>query len=63
LAATLFILAFPGLLARRRHAWTLVFYGVLALAAYNLLAREIYYLVVGTTVALYLWFQIRARYS
>ena len=57
------LMAFPGLRTRKIGGWRLLFYGELVWAVSKLLSFDIFGLVVGTLVGLYLLFQVREYYK
>lgn len=58
----LMIFALPGLFARKRSAWTLVFYAELLSIASSLLSANIIGGLIGGLIGLYILFQIRGLY-
>lgn len=65
LAVTLImrILALPGLFARSRSGWKLVYYSVLINAVYSLLSYQIVSCLIGTLLGLYFVFQVKSYYK
>lgn len=67
----LFLAAYPGLKARKKSGWNLLFYGSLLNAVYGLVLLFTDYggvgsfvgYLIGTVVGLWLLFQIRSAYS
>lgn len=69
--AVLAFLAFPGLKAKKKTGWNLMFYSALANVAYGVIA--LFYdgagfssfigALVGTAISLYLLFQVRSHYK
>lgn len=57
------IAALPGLFARKKSGWTLLFYGTLLNAVYNLVSFQWGNLIIGTVISLYLLMQIRSKYT
>lgn len=55
--------ALPGLFARKKHGWNLLFYGVILNAVYSLLSFQVFNLLIGTAISLYFLMQIRSKYS
>jgi hypothetical protein len=56
-------LAIPGLLKRKLSAWHLIFYAALLNALYHLFTFDIFGLIIGTAISLYILFQIRSYYK
>jgi hypothetical protein len=57
------VAALPGLFHRRMQGWNLLFYATLLTAAYNLLALNLFGLVFGAAISLYVLMQIRSKYT
>jgi hypothetical protein len=58
----LMIAALPGLFARKRSGWNLIFYSELLSIVYSLLSYNIIGGIVGGLIGLYILFQIRTLY-
>ena len=56
------IMALPGLFKQQRKSWNLLYYSVLASALYNLLSLNLFGLIIGTLISLYILFQIKKSY-
>lgn len=56
-------LAIPGLLKRSVKGWRLLFYSTLIGAAYDLVTLNLWALVIGSLISLYLLFQIKSFYK
>jgi hypothetical protein len=56
-------LSVPGLLARSKSGWNMLFYSTLVNAIYSLINFEIVSLVIGTGISLYLIFQVKEYYK
>lgn len=56
-------MAIQGLFHRKRSAWNLMFYAAIVQALENLLTLNIFGLVIGTVISLYILFQIRSHYG
>jgi asparagine N-glycosylation enzyme membrane subunit Stt3 len=65
LAVTLILeaMAIPGLFKRQKSAWKLLYYSALLSALYNLLSLNLFGLIIGTLISLYLLFQIEHHYN
>lgn len=59
----LYAIAIPGLLKRQRRGWVLNYYAALIGAVQDLLSRDLFGLIIGTGISLYILFQIRSYYS
>lgn len=59
----LMVLAIPGLFKRSRMGWNYVYYSVLLNAIYSLVTMQLFGLIVGTLISLYLLFQVRSYYK
>ncbi|HCQ31086.1 TPA: hypothetical protein DIU27_01720 [Candidatus Collierbacteria bacterium] len=59
----LMILAIPGLFKRSKVGWNYVFYSVLINAVYSLLSYQLFGMIVGTLISLYLLFQVKSYYK
>jgi hypothetical protein len=57
------ILALPGLFARTRKGWNLIFYSALVSAVSSLLSYNIAAFIIGTLLSLYILFQVREYYK
>jgi len=57
------LMALPGLFARSRSGWRLVFYASLVSAISSLLSANLISFLLGTLISLYLLFQIRSYYK
>jgi hypothetical protein len=57
------IAALPGLFARKRSGWNLLFYSQLVSIATSLISFQILGAVVGGLIGLYLMFQVRTLYQ
>lgn len=55
-------LAIPGLLAKTKKGWNLLYYSTLINAVYSLLSVNIGGLLLGTVLGLYLLFQVKSYY-
>jgi hypothetical protein len=56
-------LAIPGLMARKVSGWNLMFYSTLVNAVYTLFRGDIVGLLIGTTLSLYVLFQVKSYYK
>lgn len=56
-------LAIPGLLAKTKKGWTMLFYSVLVSLVYSLLSFDIIGGLLGALISLYLLFQVREFYK
>ncbi len=56
------IAALPGLFARKKSGWTLVFYAQLVSLAGSILGGDVLSGIVGALIGLYILFQIRTLY-
>ncbi len=65
LAASLVLeaMAIPGLFKRQKQAWMLMFYSTLLGAASSLLNFNIFNLIIGTLISLYILYQVREYYK
>lgn len=59
----LMLLAIPGLFKRSKSGWNYVFYSVLVNAVYSLISMQLFGLIVGSLISLYLLFQVRSYYK
>lgn len=59
----LMLLAIPGLFKRSKMGWNYVFYAVLLNAVYSLLNMNLFNLIIGSLISLYLLFQVRSYYK
>lgn len=57
------IMAVPGLFARKRTAWNLLFYISLINVVSTLLSMNVFGLIIGTAIEWYFLFQVRDRYK
>jgi len=57
------IMAAQGLFKRKAAAWRLVFYGTLLGVLQNILFLNVFGLVVTFVVGLYVWYQVKAKYT
>jgi hypothetical protein len=55
-------LAIPGLFARKKQGWRLLFYSTLVNAVYNIVTFNLFGFIIGTLLSLYLLFQIKSHY-
>jgi hypothetical protein len=58
----LMVMALPGLFARKKSAWTLMFYAQLVGIVFSLLSGSIIGALIGGLIGLYILFQIRVKY-
>lgn len=56
-------LAVPGLLARSKSGWNMLFYATIVNAVYQIINFEIIGMVIGTLITLYLLFQVKEYYK
>lgn len=63
LSVVLEIMALPGLFKRQRRSWTLLYYVALIGGVNNILSINLWGLVVGTGLSLYILFQIKSYYK
>jgi hypothetical protein len=61
-AFALQVMALPGLFKRHMSSWRLLYYATLIMAVSDLLARDIFGLIIGTAISLYILFQIKSKY-
>src|SRR3989339_948261 len=59
----LMILAIPGLFKRSMVGWNYVFYSVLLNAIYSLITMQLFGLIIGSLLSLYLLFQVKGYYK
>ena len=59
----LMLLAIPGLFKRSKMGWNYVFYSTIVNAVYSLITFQIFGLIVGTLISLYLLFQVKSYYK
>lgn len=59
----LMIAALPGLFARRRSGWNLVFYAELISIVHSLTMGAIFGAIIGGLIGLYILFQVRTKYN
>ena len=57
------IAALPGLFARKRSGWNLMFYATLAGLFFSVLSGSIIGGLIGALIGLYILFQVRLKYS
>jgi hypothetical protein len=58
----LMIFALPGLFARKRAGWNLIFYAELLMIITSLLSGNIFGALIGGLIGLYILFQVRGLY-
>ena len=58
----LMIFALPGLFARKRSGWNLIFYAELLMIVTSLLSGNIFGAIIGGLIGLYILFQVRGLY-
>ncbi len=56
-------MAIPGLFKREKRSWTLMFYSVLVGAISSLLSFNIFNLIIGTLISLYILYQVKSYYK
>lgn len=56
-------LSVPGLFARSKKGWNMVYYSILVSAVYSLISFNFFSLIIGTLISLYLIFQVREYYK
>jgi hypothetical protein len=56
------IIALPGLFSRSIKSWYLVYYSILLGAVGSLIGRDIFGLILGTAISLYILFQVKEKY-
>lgn len=56
-------IAIPGLLARKKSAWNLMYIAALVSALYSIVNLNIFSLIIGTGISMYVLFQIRSYYK
>jgi len=56
-------LAIPGLLAKTKNGWMMLFYSVLVNIVYSILSSDILGGLLGAVISLYLLFQVREFYK
>lgn len=56
-------MAIPGLFARSKSGWRLLYYSTLVSALYSIVTMSLSGLVLGTLVSLYILFQIKSHYK
>ncbi len=59
----LMVAALPGLFARKMSGWRLLFYAQIASFLFSLLSGAILGAILGAVIAMYILFQVRARYK
>lgn len=57
------IFALPGLFNRKKQGWTLLLYATLLNAVYNIVNFNLFGLIIGTGLSLYILMQIRSKYA
>ena len=57
------LLALPGLFAKKKAGWNLIFYSVLVSAVSSLISMNLGGFIIGTLISLYLLFQVREHYK
>lgn len=57
------VMALPGLFKQQRKSWSLLYYSTLTNALYNLLSFNLFGLIIGTLISLYILFQIKKYYK
>lgn len=57
------LFALPGLFAKKKNGWNLVFYATLVSALSSLLSMNLGGFIIGTLISLYLLFQVREYYK
>ncbi len=62
-AVVLEIMALPGLFAKKRRGWELIFYSTLVSLVSSLVAMSIAGSIIGALISFYLLFQIREYYK
>jgi hypothetical protein len=62
-SVALLALSIRGLFARTATGWQYLYYNALVGAAYSLLRLDVFGLIIGTGISLYLLFQIRSYYK
>ncbi|MFA5933567.1 MAG: hypothetical protein WCV81_05810 [Microgenomates group bacterium] len=61
--AVLEIIALPGLFKRQKKSWTLLYYVALIGGVSSILSLNLWGLVIGTGISLYILFQIKSYYK
>lgn len=56
-------MAIPGLFSRSRKGWNLLYYSTLLSGLQSLLTMNLFGLVIGTLISLYLLFQVKSYYK
>lgn len=56
-------MAIPGLFKRQRKGWDRIYYSILVGALYSLFTMNLYGLVVGMLISLYILFQVKSYYK
>lgn len=56
-------MAIPGLFARSKQGWQLLFYSTLINAVYNFVTFNLFGFILGTALSLYLLFQVKSYYT
>lgn len=56
-------LAIPGLFARSKKGWNLLYYSTLVSAVYALVSLNFFGLIIGTLISLYFLFQVKSYYK
>jgi len=57
------IIAIPGLFSKTKNGWNMLYYAVLLNAVYSLLNLDLLSILIGTTISLYLLFQVKTYYK
>lgn len=63
LTVILEIMALPGLFSRQKRSWTLLYYVALIGGINSILSLNLWGLVIGTGISLYILFQIKSHYK
>lgn len=63
ITAVLEIMALPGLFKRQKKSWTLLYYSALIGGVSSILSLNLWGLVIGTGLSLYILFQIKSYYK
>ena len=61
--AVLEIMALPGLFKRQKKSWTLLYYVALIGGVSSILSLNLWGLVIGTGISLYILFQVKSYYK
>lgn len=62
IAIVLEIMAVPGLFKRQRSAWNFMFYSTLVSGLSNLVSYDVFGLIIGMLLSLYILFQVKEYY-